>query len=146
MVKQKPTTLEELKETLLREKGISSSAVDQVIQRPLVKTYAHKKKIQRNHAPKSSLEPDLTVQMKPTGKVVNLVRKYPSATVSVPPDRQEREEEVVMETPPEGRYRTGSGTPEERVPTENRVGLTPTDSCLEDFIADFDSTVVMKRL
>ena len=35
-----------------------------------------------------SLEPDLTVRMKPTGKVIKLVRRGPCSTVSVPPDHQ----------------------------------------------------------
>ena len=66
---------------------------------------------------------------------------YPSVTVSVPPDRQGEGEEAAMETPPEGLDRTENGTPGKRVQTESGLGQTSTGSYLEDFIADFDSTV-----
>ena len=37
--------------------------------------------------------------------------------------------------------RTESGTPGKRVQTGGRLGQTPTSSYLEDFIADFESTL-----
>ena len=97
--------------------------------------------IMRYQPPESSLEPDLTIWMKPEGRVVKLAKTAPSATVSVPPDHQMGGEEVVMETPLEGMSIPGSGAPERTVKTGSRLGLTSTGSCLEDFLKDFETTV-----
>ena len=51
MVNERPITLAELKDTLLKKKGITPSVVDQVIQRPLRQKYDYQRPIRRELRP-----------------------------------------------------------------------------------------------